>query len=323
MKILVTGGAGFIGSNLVEALLSNPEVSFVRVLDNFSTGHKQNISEFLDNPKFELIEGDIRNSADCLIACEGMDAISHQAALGSVPRSIVDPVGSHDVNVNGFINMLEAAKYHGIKRFVYASSSAVYGDLQESPKIETKVGKVLSPYAATKMTNELYAEAYARNYQMTICGFRYFNVFGPKQDPEGPYAAVIPLFIKAVLTNTPPTINGDGTITRDFTPVSNVVQVNINGLLSDLEINNHYVFNVACGKTTDLNNLWNMIKKISKSDVNANYGENRKGDILFSLANIESAQKILKYLPDSNLFNQMEKTIMDYKNRYFSNLDKS
>jgi UDP-N-acetylglucosamine 4-epimerase len=317
MKILVTGGAGFIGSNLVEALLANPEVSFVRVLDNFSTGYKANIEEFLDNPKFELIEGDIRKISDCLKACEGINAISHQAALGSVPRSIKDPLTSHEVNVNGFINVLEAAKSKQIKRLVYASSSSVYGDLQVSPKVEQTVGKVLSPYAATKMANELYAEAYARNYNMTICGFRYFNVFGPKQDPEGPYAAVIPLFIKSALINISPIINGNGSITRDFTPVNNVIQINTNGLLNNLENSKHYVFNVACGKTTDLNSIWNMIKKITNSEVNAQYGPNRQGDILFSLANINYAKEILNYIPENDLVKQLEAAIFDYKKRYF------
>lgn len=251
-------------------------------------------------------------------ACKGIDAISHQPALGSVQRSIADPLTSHQVNVNGFINILEAARANNIKRIVYASSSSVYGDLQESPKIETSVGKVLSPNAATKMTNELYAEAYAKNYNMTICGFRYFNVFGPKQDPEGPYAAVIPLFIKAALTNTSPLINGDGTITRDFTPVSNVVQINTNGLVLPLPESKHFVFNVACGKTTDLTTLWNMIKDITKATSQANYGPNRNGDIMFSLANIENAKKILGYLPDADIKKQMESTIEDHNIRYFS-----
>lgn len=318
MKILITGGAGFIGSNLVESLLQNDKISLVRVLDNFATGHKKNIEEFFSNSKFELIEGDIRSIDDCLLACKGINAISHQAALGSVPRSIADPLTSHQVNVNGFINILEAARANNIKRIVYASSSSVYGDLQDSPKVETRVGKVLSPYAATKMTNELYAEAYAKNYNMTICGFRYFNVFGPKQDPEGPYAAVIPLFIKAALTNTLPLINGDGTITRDFTPVSNVVQINTNGLVLPLPESEHYVFNVACGQTTDLTSLWNMIKDITKSSSQVYYGPNRKGDIMFSLANIELAKKILGYLPDADIEKQMESTIEDYKLRYFN-----
>jgi UDP-N-acetylglucosamine 4-epimerase len=313
MRILVTGGAGFIGSNLVESLLNHPEVALVRVLDNFATGHKSNIEEFIGNPKFELIEGDIRNKVDCMKACSGIDAISHQAALGSVPRSIADPLTSHDVNVNGFINILEAARVNNIKRVVYASSSSVYGDLKESPKVETNVGKVLSPYAATKMSNELYAEAYAKNYDMTICGFRYFNVFGPKQDPEGPYAAVIPLFIKAALQNTSPTINGDGTITRDFTPVANVVQINTLGLMQPLEEGKHYVFNVACGHTTDLNAIWNMIKTITQSSSTPIYGPNRKGDIMFSLADIQYAQETLNYIPDRNLTLALEKAIRFYK----------
>jgi UDP-N-acetylglucosamine 4-epimerase len=313
MKILVTGGAGFIGSNLVESLLNHPDVALVRVLDNFATGHKKNIEEFFSHPKFELIEGDIRKIDDCMKACKGIDAISHQAALGSVPRSIADPITSHEVNVNGYINILEAARANNIKRLVYASSSSVYGDLQESPKVETNVGKVLSPYAATKMTNELYAEAYAKNYNMTICGFRYFNVFGPKQDPEGPYAAVIPLFIKAALTNISPLINGDGTITRDFTPVNNVVQINTNGLLHPLPQSEHFVFNAACGKTTDLTTLWNMIKDITKSTSEANYGPNRNGDIMFSLADIEYAKRILGYIPDCDLTAQLRRTIKEYK----------
>jgi UDP-N-acetylglucosamine 4-epimerase len=212
--------------------------------------------------------------------------------------------------------MLEAAKHHGIRRFVYASSSAVYGDLEESPKVENRVGKVLSPYASTKMTNELYAEAYARNYGMSICGFRYFNVFGPKQDPEGPYAAVIPLFIKSALSNIQPVINGDGSITRDFTPVSNVVQININGLLNKLEDATHYVFNVACGKTTHLNELWNIIKGITKSELHAQHGPNRKGDILYSLADISFARMVLNYEPEVDISKSMNETIFDYKKRF-------
>jgi UDP-N-acetylglucosamine/UDP-N-acetylgalactosamine 4-epimerase len=316
MKILVTGGAGFIGSNLVESLLNNPKVGLVRVLDNLATGHLRNIHEFMDNSKFEFLEGDIRDKEICIKAATGIDAISHQAALGSVPRSIKDPITSHDVNVNGFLNLLEAAKVNNVKRVVYASSSSVYGDLNESPKVEKRVGKVLSPYAATKMTNELYAEAYAKNYDMQIIGFRYFNVFGPKQDPEGPYAAVIPLFIKAALTNSSPLINGDGSITRDFTPVSNVVQLNATGVLKLMEGNFHHAINVACGQTTDLNNLWTMIKNIAGATVEANYGPNRKGDILFSLADITLAKEILDYQPDADLSSALKAAIKDYKIRF-------
>ncbi|MFN4083073.1 MAG: NAD-dependent epimerase/dehydratase family protein [Bacteroidia bacterium] len=313
MRILITGGAGFIGSNLVEAFLKDPRISFVRVLDNFATGYLKNIQEFIKNEKFEFIEGDIRDKDICIKACNGIDAITHQAALGSVPRSIKDPITSHDVNVNGFLNMLEAAKINHIKRFIYASSSSVYGDLVESPKVETKVGKVLSPYAATKMANELYAEAYARNYDMTLVGMRYFNVFGPKQDPNGPYAAVIPLFIKAALTNTSPIINGDGSITRDFTPIQNVIQINTNSIFINLETNKHYVFNVACGQATSLNQLWQMIKEITGTSVNAIYGKVRPGDILFSLADITYAKNNLDYFVESDLYKSLKITINYYK----------
>jgi UDP-N-acetylglucosamine 4-epimerase len=318
MNILITGGAGFIGSNIVNMLLNMETITSVRVLDNLATGKLENILEFMSNPKFEFIEGDIRDEKACQLACQNIDVICHQAALGSVPRSIKDPITSHHVNVNGFINILEAAKTNGIKRIVYASSSSVYGDLNESPKVETRVGKVLSPYAATKMTNELYAEAYSKNYGMTIVGFRYFNVFGPKQDPNGPYAAVIPLFIKSALTNQSPIINGDGTITRDFTPVSNVVQININAMLNELTPSKHYVFNVACGQTTDLNAIWSIIKRITNTSVEATYGPTRQGDILFSLANISYAKEVLNYQPETDLTQQMISTIDDYKVRFFN-----
>jgi UDP-N-acetylglucosamine 4-epimerase len=309
MKILITGGAGFIGSNLTAALLKNESISLVRVFDNLATGHLSNLSEFNSNPKFQFIEGDIRNPEDCNKACEGIEAISHQAALGSVPRSINDPLTSHDINVNGFLNILEAARNNNIKRIVYASSSSVYGDLTDSPKVENRVGKVLSPYAATKLANEFYAEAYAQNYNMTLIGFRYFNVFGPKQDPEGPYAAVIPLFVKAALNNESPLINGDGTITRDFTPVENVVQININGLTLPLESLKHEVVNVACGNTTSLNDLWQMIKTISKATCDASHGPNRKGDILFSLADITKAKELLAYKEQLNITESLKNTI--------------
>ncbi len=315
MKVLITGGAGFIGSNLVEVLLQHEHVSLVRVLDNLATGHLENLKEFQNNPRFEFILGDIRNREDCSKACLGIDVISHQAALGSVPRSIADPMTSHDVNVNGFLNILEAARANNITRIVYASSSSVYGDSEISPKKEDVVGKVLSPYAATKMAIELYAEAFSKSYNMTLIGLRYFNVFGKKQDPNGPYAAVIPLFVKAALNNESPTINGDGSITRDFTPVSNVTQINSSGLFSNkLELGKHYVFNVACGQMTDLTTLWNTIKEITKSTAVATYGPNRKGDIFFSLADVSYAKEILGYAPDSNIEKALESTVDFYRN---------
>jgi UDP-N-acetylglucosamine 4-epimerase len=316
MNILITGGAGFIGSNLVKFLLDLPQINLVRVLDNFATGKKENIQAYIGHPKFQLIEGDIQDLETCMLACNNIQAISHQAALGSVPRSIKEPLNSHRVNVNGFLNMLEAAKLNNIQRVVYASSSSVYGDLNESPKVETRVGKVLSPYAATKMANELYAEAYAKNYGMSLVGLRYFNVFGPQQDPNGPYAAVIPLFIKAALSNTSPIINGDGSITRDFTPISNVVQINHLALTSDLLNSMHYVFNVACGQTTTLKELWLLVKEITASSAEPIYGPTRKGDILASLADVSFACKTLGYKPDRDLYSHLKNAI-DFYRGYF------
>jgi UDP-N-acetylglucosamine 4-epimerase len=313
MRILITGGAGFIGSNLVESFLENDNVSFVRVLDNLATGHLRNIEEFRNNSKFEFMEGDIRNLDTCIKACKGMDGISHQAALGSVPRSIKDPLTSHDVNVNGFVNILEAARNNNISRLVYASSSSVYGDLKDSPKIETKVGKVLSPYAATKMSNELYAEAYAKNFNMSIVGLRYFNVFGPKQDPNGPYAAVIPLFVNCAIKGESPIINGDGSITRDFTPVENVVQVNALSLLNKLEFGKHEVINVACGQTTSLKKLWDLISEISGIKIEPKFGPERKGDILFSLAQITKMKDLLSFVPEKDIYKSLESTVNYYK----------
>ena len=313
MKILVTGGAGFIGSNLVEALLKDRRVTFVRVLDNLSTGYLKNLEGILDNPNFQFMEGDIRNPEDCNTACEGMDAVSHQAALGSVPRSIADPVTTFNVNVTGFINILEAARKHRIKRINYASSSSVYGDFLESPKVESRVGRVLSPYAASKMSNELYAEAYAKCYDMQILGFRYFNVFGPKQHPDGPYAAVIPRFIKHALDNTSPTINGDGLITRDFTFLSNVLQINEKGLLETPSFIIHEVYNVACGQTTSLNMIWQTIKEICNCTADVVHGPERQGDIKFSLASIDKAQQHIDYIPEFSLEKHLSETIEFYR----------
>jgi UDP-N-acetylglucosamine 4-epimerase len=313
MNVLITGGAGFIGSNLVESLVNNDEVNKVRVLDNLATGNLKNIEHHFNKPKFEFIEGDIRNLNDCYGACENINVISHQAALGSVPRSIADPLTSHEVNTNGFINMLEAARAMGIKRMVYASSSSVYGDLPDSPKVESKLGKVLSPYASTKLTNETYAESWAKVYNMQLIGFRYFNVFGPRQDPNGPYAAVIPLFIKAALSNTSPIINGDGTITRDFTPVINVVNINTKGLFHSIPGSFHYVMNVACGSSTSLNLLWGTICDIVGQSPNPVYGPVRKGDILQSLADINTAKQLLNYMPQIDLVESLKTTIKWYK----------
>lgn len=298
MKILVTGGAGFIGSNLVASLLEDERVSFVRVLDNLATGFKHNIEEFFDNPKFEFQEGDIRNYEDCLKACDGVDKISHQAALGSVPRSIKDPQTTNATNITGFVNMLTAAKELGIKRFVFAASSSTYGDSKSLPKVEHIIGKPLSPYAITKYVNELYADVYSSLYGVEHIGLRYFNVFGPKQDPNGAYAAVIPLFMKSAIEQTPPTINGDGTYSRDFTFVQNAVQANILGLFTEKEEALNQIYNVAFGERTTLNELWEYIQSAAHVSLAANYGPNRVGDIPHSLADISKAKKLLGYSPN-------------------------
>jgi UDP-N-acetylglucosamine 4-epimerase len=313
MKILVTGGAGFIGSHIVEALLEKKDITGVRVLDNLSTGHISNIETFRTDSRFEFVEGDIRNVADCLKAAEGMDKICHQAALGSVPRSIKDPATSHAVNLNGFLNVMDAARELGIKKMVYASSSSVYGDLADSPKVESRTGKLLSPYAATKMANELYAEVYSKHYDIQLVGFRYFNVFGPRQDPNGPYAAVIPLFVTAALEKRSPVINGDGSITRDFTYVKNVVKANVNALLDFERPASHEVFNIACNKTTSLNELWMIICEYCGVEISPKYGEPRKGDILHSLADVSKATQLLGYTNLINIEEGLKETIYWYR----------
>ena len=265
-KVLVTGGAGFIGSHLVAALLRDERVSAVRVLDNLATGHLRNIEPFLADDRFEFVEGDIRDFSICERACEGIHLISHQAALGSVPRSIEDPLTSHNVNVTGTLYILQAAVKAGVARVVFASSSSLYGDSEVLPKIEDKTGNPLSPYAATKSMNEMYAAVFARTYGLEYIGLRYFNVFGPNQDPEGPYAAVIPLFFKAAKSGIPPVINGDGKHSRDFTYVDNAVEANILALFTASKGEGsdavNQIYNVACGKQTSLNDMWAMISGI-------------------------------------------------------------
>lgn len=307
-KILVTGGAGFIGSNLVKSLLAEPQVSKVRVLDNLSTGFMHNISEFLSHPKFEFIEGDIRDFSTCQHATENIDLISHQAALGSVPRSIKDPLTTNAVNIDGTLNIFQAAVQNKVKRVVFAASSSTYGDSQGLPKVEDKIGKPLSPYAITKYVNELYAEIFSKSYDFQFIGLRYFNVFGPKQDPNGAYAAVIPLFFKAALENQSPTINGDGTNSRDFTYVDNTVEANIKALFTDNTDAINQIYNVACGEQTNLNELWSCIQEITHCKRDANHGPNRSGDIPHSLASIDKAVDLLHYNGNIKLKQGLEKT---------------
>ncbi|BDD07992.1 epimerase [Fulvitalea axinellae] len=300
-EVLVTGGAGFIGSNLIEALLA--QGNKVTCLDNFATGKRENIESFLSNPAFRLIEGDIRNLKDCKEAVKGVKYILHQAALGSVPRSINDPITSNEVNVSGFLNMLVAARDEGVKRMVYAASSSTYGDHPGLPKVEGRIGKPLSPYAVTKYVNELYADVFAKTYGIELIGLRYFNVFGRRQDPFGAYAAVIPKFVKALLDHESPVLNGDGTHSRDFTYVDNVVQVNQLACLAENPEAVNTVYNVACGENTDLNELVEGLKEnLSKFDpevakIDAVHGPERQGDVKHSLASIEKAEKLLGYKP--------------------------
>lgn len=304
-KILITGGAGFIGSNLTEYFLN--QGYFVRCLDNFSTGYRYNIEEFLSNPNYELLEGDIRDLATCQQAVTGVDYVLHQAALGSVPRSIVDPITSNEVNVSGFINMLVASRDAEVKRFVYAASSSTYGDSENLPKVEDIIGKPLSPYAVTKYVNELYADVFARTYGIEAIGLRYFNVFGRRQDPNGAYAAVIPLFVKQLINHESPTINGTGDYSRDFTYIDNVVQMNERAMLTDNKEAINTVYNTAVGDRTTLNELVSYLKKhlatydAAIEEVEVKHGPNRVGDIPHSLASIEKAKALLAYDPSHTL----------------------
>lgn len=297
MKVLVTGGAGFIGSHLTEKLLSLEQVTEVRVLDNLATGSKDNLAGFVENPKFKFIEGDIRDYDSCLQACDGVSRITHQAALGSVPRSIKDPLTSNNVNITGTLNIFTAAKEKGVRRIVYAASSSTYGDHPGLPKVEDVIGKPLSPYAVTKYVNELYAQVYARLYNLELIGLRYFNIFGPRQNPNGPYAAVIPLFVEALKTNKPPTINGDGSHSRDFTFVDNAVSANILALFTENSDAVNQVYNIACGHQTSLLELFNQLKQQAGSDMQPVFGPERVGDVKHSLANIDKAKSMLGYAP--------------------------
>lgn len=322
-RILVTGGAGFIGSNLVEVLLSqNNELV---VLDNFATGKRENLAPFAENPHFTLIEGDIRNMATCRQAVDGIDYVLHEAALGSVPRSIKDPMTSTEVNISGFVNMLYAAQEAKVKRFVYAASSSTYGDSKTLPKVEDKIGKPLSPYAITKYVNELFAENFSKLYDIETIGLRYFNVFGRRQDPFGAYAAVIPKFAMSLIRHESPIINGDGSFSRDFTYVDNVIQANQLALLTvDSEAVNT-IYNVACGERTTLKQLFEYLREnladfdAEISHIEAQYGPSRPGDIPHSLADINKAHKLLGYDPQYNV----QRGLKEAAGWYFENLTKT
>ena len=304
-SILVTGGAGFIGSNLCEALLLKGNK--VVCLDNYVTGKKKNLNEFLKDPNFTSIKGDIRNLDDCLNATKGVDYVLHQAALGSVPRSIKDPITSNEVNVSGFLNMLVASRDNGVKRFVYAASASTYGDSESMPKVEDFIGKPLSPYAITKYVNELYADIFSKTYGLETIGLRYFNVFGRKQDPNGAYAAVIPKFVSQLMKGESPVINGDGTYSRDFTYIDNVISANLLSLVTTNKKAINTVYNVAYGDRNTLNDLVGYLKEyLSEFDskilnIDVIYGPNREGDIPHSHASIDKAKKLLNYNPQFSL----------------------
>ena len=314
-NFLVTGGAGFIGSHIAGHLLKNGAQK-VRVLDNMVNGFDTNLALLRQYPAFEFVQGDIRNADTCQQACAGINYVSHQAALGSVPRSIKEPVYFNEVNVGGFVNMLKAAVDNKVAQFVYASSSSVYGDEPTLPKVENRVGKCLSPYAATKKTNELYAQIFADVYGIKLIGFRYFNIFGQRQDPDGAYAAVIPLFVKGIMKQLPVYINGDGEQTRDFTFVDNAVQINIKGMLTHNADAINQVYNVATGENFSVNYLFNACKENLDSNFEAIYREPRAGDIRNSLADISLAKKLLGYEPTKNFKDGLTETINFFKQLY-------
>jgi UDP-N-acetylglucosamine 4-epimerase len=316
--ILITGGAGFIGTNLCEYFLSKGY--FVVCFDNFATGHKHNIAEFLLHENFKLIEGDIRNLEQCKNAVIGVDYVLHQAALGSVPRSINDPITSNEVNVSGFLNMLVASRDAGVQRFIYAASSSTYGDSESLPKVEDKIGKPLSPYAITKYVNELYAEIFSNTYGFETIGLRYFNVFGRRQDPNGAYAAVIPKFVMQLMKHESPIINGDGNFSRDFTYIDNVVQMNELAMLTQNPEAINTVYNTAYGDRTTLNDMVSYLKEYLSefdpaiADIDVVHGPNRAGDIPHSLASIDKAKRLLNYTPEYSFQDGLKEAVKWYWN---------
>ena len=313
MRILVTGGAGFIGSNIVESLLADQNIEQVRVLDNLETGSIDNIGGFYTSSKFEFIQADIRDYSSCLQACDGIDLVTHQAALGSVPRSVNDPLTTNEVNIGGTLNVFTAAKEKKVKRIVYAASSSTYGDHPALPKVENEIGKPLSPYAVTKYVNELYADVFARLYNTEFIGLRYFNVFGPRQNPKGPYAAVIPLFTESFLNGQAPVINGDGNHSRDFTYVSNVVQANLLALFTENKAAVNQVYNIGYGQQTSLLQLVQYLKRISARDIEPIKAPERTGDVKHSLADISKAKSLLGYNPAVSVEEGLRRTYEWYK----------
>jgi UDP-N-acetylglucosamine 4-epimerase len=313
VNLLITGGAGFIGSNLVEHFLADERVGLVRVLDNLSNGYIENIQEFFDHPRFEFIQGDIRDYETCLKACEGIDKISHQAALGSVPRSIENPMQSTEVNILGTVNLMYAAVQQKVERIILAFSSSTYGDYPDLPKVEENIGNPLSPYAVTKAAIEQFAEVFGKTYGLNWVGLRYFNVFGPRQNPGNPYAAVIPIFSKSFLNNTECIINGDGETSRDFTYVKNVIQMNERALFTTNEKALNNIYNTACNDQVTLNQLVKYLADITGNDAKVTYGPERPGDVRHSFADISKAKNLLGYNPDVLFQEGLESTVNWYR----------
>lgn len=316
-SFLVTGGAGFIGSNIVKYLVQH-NAGKIRIIDNLCNGYKYNIEEYLHLSHIEFVEADLTDIEVCKKAVIGIDFISHQAALGSVPRSIVNPIATHNANVNAFVNLMVAAKDAGVKRLVYASSSSVYGDSKILPKVEDKIGNALSPYAVSKRVDELYAEVFYKTYSFPTIGLRYFNIFGPNQSPEGAYAAAIPLFMRALLRNQSPTIFGDGLQTRDFTFVENAVQANIKAMLCDDENAYGQFFNIACGERTSVLDMFQILKKYAGATVEPTFKEERKGDVRDSLADISKAKNLLGYEPKVFFDEGLKITLAWFKNSRYN-----
>lgn len=314
----MTGGAGFIGSNLADAFLADERVEFVRVLDNLATGKKENIAHLAGRPDFEFMEGDICDSNICNQAMESIDLVCHQAALGSVPRSIENPLNTNSTNITGTLNIFDAARQNGIKRIVYAASSSTYGDSKSLPKVEDKIGNPLSPYAVTKYVNELYARVYGQLYGLELIGLRYFNVFGRRQDPNGAYAAVIPLFAKAVIQDEAPYINGDGEQSRDFTYIDNVIQANKLALFTENTEAVNQVYNVAVGDRITINEMWDVLRKLGNSELEAIHRDPRSGDVRDSLADISKARTLLGYDPKIQVREGLELAFDWYKNNLFN-----
>ena len=312
-NLLITGGAGFIGSNLVEYFLQDERVGLVRVLDNLSNGYIENIQEFFDHPRFEFIEGDVRDYKTCLKACEGRSKISHQAALGSVPRSIENPMQSTEVNILGTVNLMYAAVQQNVERIILAFSSSTYGDHPDLPKVEENIGNPLSPYAVTKAAIEQFADVFGKTYGLNWVGLRYFNVFGPRQNPGNPYAAVIPIFSKAFLNNTECIINGDGETSRDFTYVKNVIQMNERTLFTTNKEALNNIYNTACNDQVTLNQLVKYLADITGNDAKVTYGPERPGDVRHSFADISKAQNLLGYNPEVLFQEGLESTVNWYK----------